>query len=126
MSRRAIFTIATVLFLGIVVWSASGYVQVPRVTFAEAAKIDDGKANETKKKVMVAGRVLPNREIQADGSTVTFYMSDAAGMESKIFYDGPDSVPATKLKSVAQSGQKISVAGHVCGDRFHISSVFFP
>lgn len=120
MKRRTVFVTGAALFLAVVILYAAKFIEVPDLTFAQAAQI-----NDTQRKVMVTGRVLPDRSITPEGGTVTFYMVDGEGRESKIFYDGPDSVDPKALKECAQYGKTISVAGHTCGDRFHISSLYF-
>lgn len=120
MRRRILFTTAAVVFLAGVILYAAKFIDVPNVTFAQATQIGDPQ-----RKVMVTGRVLPNREITPEDGTVTFYMADGDGAEFRVLYDGSDSLSPKALKDAAQYGKQVSVAGHSDGDHFHTSSVYF-
>lgn len=119
MNRRIIFTTFFIVFAAAVAWYASANVVIPEYTFDQAATVGD-----TKKKVIVTGSVAP-KEVTPEGKTLTFYMLDAQGKESKVFYDGQEEIPAERIAEVKAKGEKISVAGHTCGDRFHTSGISF-
>lgn len=117
MRRRVLFITFFVLVGGGVLWYAATFVRVPELTFAEAAKIGDSK-----KKVIVSGKVLA-KEVVPEGNALTFYMADSTGSESKVFYDGQDRVAPDDLRRASTAGRKVSISGHHCGDRFHTSGI---
>ncbi len=119
MGRRSFFIAFFALLVVATVWYASAVMVLPEYTFAKATQVADSV-----KTVMVPGTVL-DREIVPNGATLTFYMSDADGTESKIFYDGQEGVPSEKLAEAKANRRLISVSGHVCGDRFHAKGIIF-
>lgn len=121
MSRRALFTASFIVFVGAVVWLTSASIRMPELSFNEAAKIGDHK-----KRVMVATKVLKDREIKAEGASVTFYAVDKNGTESKVTYEEADNLTASMLASAAKKGAEVSIAGHVCGDGFKVSQLYLP
>jgi|GEM_PF-2354017 len=119
MQRRTLFIIFfLVVVVGTVIYAASS-VDIPEYTFTQAAGVD-----ESVKKVIVPGSVI-EREVVPEGTTLTFYMTDADGTESKVFYDGQEEIPASKVADAAKTNSRISVSGHVCGDRFHAKGISF-
>ena len=121
MTRRRIFTTAFIVFVGAIVWYASSMIRIPELTFDEAAKIGDHKA-----RVMIPSKVIRASDIAPDGSTVTFFVVDRKGVESKVYYEGSDALTPSQLANAAKSGNEISIAGHVCGDQFKASAVYLP
>jgi hypothetical protein len=119
--RRALFILVFLLFIAGVVWYALAYVSVPKMTFAEAAQVGDSK-----KKVMIVGKVLPEGQSTPQEGAITFYMVDGTGTQLKVSLDERDAFTAGQLSSVAKSKSEISIAGHSHGDYFHASSIFFP
>lgn len=119
MQRKTLYILAFVLLVGFTVWYASSTVVVPEYTFAQAAG-----AGDSVKKVIVPGTVL-DQGVVPEGATLTFYMADASGAQSKVFYDGQDPVPAEKITQAKAAGRGIAVSGHVCGDRFHAKGITF-
>jgi len=115
--RRLLFITFFLLVTAGVVWYAASSVEIPQYTFEQAAGVGDSK-----KKVIVTGKVI-EKEVTPNGGSITFYMVDERGQESKIFYDGQDPVSAEQLAAARESGKNISVAGHTCGDRFHTSGI---
>src|SRR5436853_5832957 len=127
MSRRAVFIIAFVLFAGVVIWYGSAFVRVPEMSFRQAEKIDSQQTSDAqKKKVMVHGKVVAEKEIKADGGAVTFTLRDGEGTEMQVLYTGADALTPGGLQNAAKSSSTISVAGHVDPDHFHASSVYLP
>lgn len=122
MSRRAIYIGAFLLFVPLVVWYASGFAGVPEVTFSRATQIADSADNS---KVLVAGYVVEEEPVAAEGSTLTFYLTDADGVVSKVLYDGTSPIPAEQLEKAKGEKRVVSVAGHACGDKFHAKDVIF-
>jgi hypothetical protein len=94
--RRAVFILIFLFFSAGVVWYALAYVSVPKMTFAEAAEV-----NDSKKKVMIIGKVLTEGLSTPHDGAISFTMVDGSGSE-------------------------ISIAGQSHGDYFHASSIFFP
>ena len=119
MKRRTIFTVFFILFAGAVAWYASANIVIPEYSFDQAATVGDAK-----KKVIVTGNVAA-KDVVPDGKTLTFYMVDAQGKESKVFYDGQEEIGADRITEAKTNGEKISIAGHTCGDRFHTSGISF-
>lgn len=119
--RRAVFILVFLMFIGGVVWYALAYVSVPKMTFAEAANVGDSK-----KKVMVVGKVLPEGQSAPQEGAITFYMVDGAGAKLKVSLDERDAFTPGQLNNAAKTGSEISVAGHSHGDYFHASNIFFP
>jgi hypothetical protein len=121
MKRRVVFTVAFIVFVAVIVWYASSMVRIPELSFNDAAKIDDHKV-----RVMVATKVLKDRDITPAEGTVTFYAVDRQGTESKVLVEEADPLVASQLSKAAQSGAEVSVAGHMCGDQFKATNVFLP
>lgn len=121
MSRRAIFTLSFFVFVGAIVWYASSMVRFPELTFNEAAKTGDHKT-----KVMIATKVLKDREITSSDGMVVFHAVDRDGTESKVTLEQADVLIPSQLTSAAEKGAEISIAGHVCGDGFKASNVYLP
>ncbi len=119
MSRRFTVIAAFLCFAAFIGWYAIGFMDIPEETFSRAEIVKDSV-----KKVIIPGTVVPSRGITPEGSTLTFYMVDTEGKESKVFYDGTDSVAASDLQTASGNGSSISVAGHACGDRFHAKEVY--
>lgn len=117
MGRRTLFIIFfAIIVVGTVIYAAVS-VDIPEHTFGQAANV-----GESVKKVIVPGNLL-DREVVPEGATLTFYMTDSEGVESKIFYDGQEEIPAAKMADAAKQKRSISVSGHVCGDRFHAKGI---
>jgi hypothetical protein len=121
MSRRAAFTTAFLVFVGVVVWYASSMIRIDELSFNEAAKIGDHKT-----KVMVATKVVKGKEIVPQEGSVVFFAVDREGTESKVLFEGSDDLTAGQLASAADKGAEISLAGHVCGDQFKATNVYLP
>lgn len=119
MRRRILFTIFFIALGTTVFWYTNIHLEVPHYSFAGAATIGDAR-----QKVMVTGHVAP-KDITADGGTLTFYMIDSTGAESKIFYDGQEQIDRDKINAALAARRTISVSGHSCGDRFHTSGISF-
>lgn len=117
MKRRTAVILIFLLFAAGVAWYASLNARAPEISFEQAAQVGDSK-----KKVLVSGRLL-DRDIVPEGKSLTFYMVDNLGNESKIFYDGEEEIPHQMLADARKAGRSISVAGHTCGDRFHTSMI---
>jgi hypothetical protein len=125
MSRRTLYILLSLVFLAGVLWYASANVRVPEVSFTEAAREASANDDGKEKKVMVVGKV-DAKKISVDGGEATFYMTDENGTESKISYSGSDPLTGGQLSKVAESGSRISIAGHSHGEYFHATEVFFP
>lgn len=117
MQRRLTFVLLFLLFAAGIAWYASTHMTVPESSFTDAAKVGDSK-----KKILVTGR-LAEKEIVPEGKALTFYMVDRDGIESKVFYDGQEEIEAATLADAKNAGRNVSVAGHTCGDRFHVSMI---
>jgi hypothetical protein len=120
MSRRTAYILFFAAAVIGAVWYSSTMVNIPMMSFNEAAMVGDSK-----KKIMVPVRVLKDKGVNAEGGTLTFFGKDREGTESKIFYDGEDPIEAGQILSAAERNSEISVAGHTCGERFHIKSILF-
>lgn len=120
MRRRILFSLFFLLFATAAVWYASPFTRVPEVTFPEAASRNDGA-----KKVLVIGKVA-DRDIVPEGETVSFYMIDKQGNESRVQYDGSGPLTTGQLSDALKGSRQISVAGHSHGEYFHATEVNFP
>ena len=121
MSRRVVFTVSFLVFVAVIVWLTSASIRLPELSFNDAAKIGDHK-----KRVMVATKVVKDREIASQGASVTFYAVDRNGTESKVLYESADKLTASMLATAAKKGSEVSLAGHVCGDAFKVSELYLP
>lgn len=117
MRRRTFFILFfAIVVVGTFIYAATS-VKIPEYTFEQASNVD-----ESVKKVIIPGKLV-DKEVVPQGTTLTFYMTDAKGVESKVFYDGQEEVAAAKVADAAKGGRGVSVSGHVCGDRFHAKGI---
>jgi hypothetical protein len=122
MSRRTIFTVSFLVFVTAIVWYASSMIRIDELSFNQAAQVGDHK-----KKVMVATKVVKDKEISSQGeAAVTFFAIDREGTESKVLFEGSDKLTAGQLSNAAEKGAEISIAGHMCGDQFKATNVYLP
>jgi hypothetical protein len=121
MSRRAVFTTAFIVFVGLIVWYASSMIRIPELSFADAAKIEDHKV-----KVIVPTKVVKGKQITPEGTSVVFFAVDRQGTESKVLFEGSNVLTPSQLSTAAERGSEISIAGHVCGDKFKATEVYLP
>jgi hypothetical protein len=119
MSRRLTFILFFLAIAVSVSWYAASSIDIPEYSFQQAAGVGDAK-----KKVIVTGTVAA-KDITPDGGTLTFYLIDKDGEESKVYYDGQDPVPAEKIAAAQKRGEKLSVAGHMDAEYFHTSGITF-
>ena len=124
MNRRAGYLIAIALFIPLILWYAGTFSDLPEVTFSEAKAVSDTVENS---RVLVAGVVVPDKEIKKEGG-LTFYLKDEAGTQERVVYEGSDDIPPTELQDAMKKGAVVKVAGHMCSDgqgpRFHAKNVY--
>lgn len=117
MQRRIFFiTFFLLLATGVVIYGIVN-VNVPEMTFAEAVKI-----NDESKKVILVGKGI-NRPVIDDGAVV-FYVTDKAGVQVKVSYDG-EAFDRERLNQALQKEEVLHIAGHAHSDHFHGKELFF-
>ncbi len=117
MTRRSVFIVAFVLIAGLTTWYGLATVDIPELTFSQAASV-----NDSKKKVIVVGTIASDQVEDADGDLV-FTMKDAGGTASRVQYAGQDPVSVADIKNAYKGKVSVSVSGHSHGDYFHATGM---
>jgi len=113
MNRRILFIGSFAVLIALAAWYGTATVDVPDLTFREAASINDAK-----KKVIVTGHLVSDQVESKDGS-LAFRMRDAAGDTVRVQYEGEEPFTAEDLQRLYRDSGSLSVSGHSHGDYFH-------
>lgn len=117
MSRRNLFIVSFALIAVFATWYGLATVDVPDVSFNEAAAITDSKV-----KVIVSGLVASG-DVGDDNGALTFSMRDGQGSVLRVQYEGQDPVTGDDVRTAFTEKRGVSVSGHSHGEYFHATGM---
>lgn len=117
MTRRSVFIVTFALIATLTTWYGLATVDVPELSFNEAATV-----NDSKKKVVVVGTVVSDKIEDSDGDLI-FSMKDQQGTISRVQYGGQDPVSAEDVRDAYSGKKSVSISGHSHGDYFHATGM---